>query len=51
VTASYLLDLAQRASELFKCSNYELRQKLLSYMLSNIELEDKKLSYVLNDPL
>lgn len=50
VTASYLLDLAQRASELFKCSNYELRQKLLSYMLSNIELEDKKLSYVLNDP-
>ncbi len=50
VTASYLLDLAQRASELFKCSNYELRHKLLSYMLSNIELEDKKLSYVLNDP-
>jgi site-specific DNA recombinase len=50
ITASYLLDLAQRASELFKCSNPELRQKLLDYMISNIELKDKKLSYVLNDP-
>lgn len=50
ITASYLLDLAQRAQELFECSNYELKQKLLEYMLSNIELTDKKLSYVLNDP-
>lgn len=50
VTASYLLDLAQRAEELFKCSNYELRQKLLSYMLSNIELLDKKLTYTLTNP-
>ncbi|MEI6229043.1 MAG: hypothetical protein WCP11_03425 [Candidatus Saccharibacteria bacterium] len=50
VTASYLLDLAQRASELFKCSNNELRQKLLDYIISNVELNDKKLSYILNDP-
>lgn len=50
VTASYLLDLAQRANELFKCSNYDLRQELLSYMLSNVELNDKSLSYILNDP-
>lgn len=50
VTASYLLDLAQRADELFSESDDSLRQKLLEYLLSNIELRDKKLSYVLNDP-
>lgn len=50
VTASYLLDLAQRASELFECSNYELKQKLLEYLISNVELNDKRLSYILNDP-
>jgi len=50
VTASYLLDLAQRAEMLFKESDEGLRQKLLEYVLSNIELKDKKLSYILNDP-
>jgi hypothetical protein len=50
VTASYLLDLAQRADQLFKESDEGLRQKLLEYVLSNIELKDKKLYYVLNDP-
>lgn len=50
VTASYLLDLAQRAEQLFKTSDEALRQKLLEYVLSNIELKDKKLSYMFNDP-
>jgi hypothetical protein len=50
VTASYLLDLAQRANQLLKESDEGLRQKLLEYVLSNIELKDKKLSYILNDP-
>lgn len=50
VTASYLLDLTQRAEMLFKESDDDLRQKLLEYVLSNIELKDKKLSYILNDP-
>ena len=50
VTTSYLLDLAQRAEQLFKESDDRLRQKLLEYILSNIELKDKKLSYILNDP-
>jgi len=49
VTVSYLLDLAQRAEQLFKESDERLRQKLLEYVLSNIELKDKKLSYILND--
>ena len=50
VTASYLLDLAQRAEQLFNESDEGLRQKLLEYVLSNIELKDKKLSYILNEP-
>ena len=50
VTASYLLDLAQRAEKLFTESDEGLQQKLLEYVLSNIELNDKKLSYILNDP-
>lgn len=44
VTASYLLDLAQRAEQLFNESDEGLRQKLLEYVLSNIKLKDKKLS-------
>ena len=47
---SIMLDLAQRANQLFKESDQGLRQKLLEYVLSNIELKDKKLSYILNDP-
>ena len=50
LNASYLLDLAQRAGQLFKDSDERLRQMLLEYLLSNIELKDKKLSYVLNSP-
>jgi len=50
VTASYLLDLAQRSAELFRTSDEALQQKLLEYVLSNIELNDKKLSYILNEP-
>lgn len=50
VTASYLLDLAQRAETLFKESDEGLRQKLLEYVLANIELKDQKLSYTINDP-
>lgn len=49
VTASYLLDLAQRAEQLFNESGEGLRQKLLEYVVSNIELKDKKLTYILND--
>jgi site-specific DNA recombinase len=50
VTASYLLDLAQRAAELFKSSKPELQQKLLDYLLSNLLLDDKKLAFSLNYP-
>lgn len=40
-----MLDLDQRAEELFKDSDEALQQKLLEFVLSNIELNDKKLSY------
>ena len=50
LTSSYLLDLAQRAKELFLESDEGLRNKLLEYVLSNIELKDKRLSYELSDP-
>ena len=50
VTASYLLDLAQRASELFQNSSERLQHKLLKFVLSNVEMFDKKLTYVVNDP-
>lgn len=49
VTAYYLLDLVQRAGQLFKKSDNGLRQKLLKYLLSSIELNDKKLFYEIND--
>ena len=35
VTASYLLDLAQRSARLFSESDEGLQQKLLEYVLSN----------------
>jgi hypothetical protein len=50
ITASYLLDLAQRDEQLFKESDEGLQNKLLEYVLSNIELKDKKLSYMFNQP-
>lgn len=50
ITASYLLDLAQRADQLFKNSDPALQQKLLGFILSNIQLADKKLTFELVDP-
>jgi site-specific DNA recombinase len=50
ITASYLLDLAQRAHELFQNASDRLQQKMLKFVLSNIELFDKQLTYVVNDP-
>lgn len=50
VTASYLLDLAQKLTYLFENSSERLQQKLLKFVLSNIELFDKRLTYIVNDP-
>ena len=50
VTTSYLLDLVQRAVELFDSSKPGLQQELLKYMLSNCKMNDKTLIYELDDP-
>ena len=50
VTISYLIDLSQSSSELFKTSRALLQQKMLKLVLSNMVLDDKKLSYIVNDP-
>jgi hypothetical protein len=50
IASSYLLDLANRAEELFKCSDEGLRSKLLGFLLSNIQLNEKKLSFTVNYP-
>ncbi|HJQ09057.1 MAG TPA: recombinase family protein [Candidatus Saccharimonadales bacterium] len=50
VTSSYLLDLACRAEELFKCADEGQRSKLLGFLLSNIKLNDKKLTFDVNYP-
>jgi hypothetical protein len=42
ITSSYLLDLANRAEELFHAGDYGQRNKLLKYLLYNLELNDKK---------
>ncbi len=50
VTASYLLDLAQRAAQLFTDASPRLQKKLLKFILSNVKMFDKQLTYVMNDP-
>jgi hypothetical protein len=41
LTCSYLLDLANRAEELFRNGNEAQRSKLLGFLLSNLKLNDK----------
>ena len=50
ITASYLLDLANRAEELYKVADEGQRSKLIGFLLSNLKLNDKKLSFTVNYP-
>ncbi|MEX0748780.1 MAG: recombinase family protein [Candidatus Saccharimonadales bacterium] len=50
VTASYLLDLVSRVSELFQLADEGQRSKLLGFLVSNLKLNDKNLSYTVNYP-
>jgi len=50
VTASYLLDLAMRAEELYKLADDGQRSKLIGFLVSNLQLNDKKLSFTVNYP-
>ena len=46
-TASHLLDLGQRANELFKTSDNLHKQQILKGLVYNVEMFDQKLSYTL----
>lgn len=50
LTCSYLLDLANRAEELFKSADESQKSKLLGFILSNLQLTDKKLTFIVNFP-
>ena len=45
ITAKYLLELANRAYELFKSSEVEERRQLIKLVLSNLRVEDKSVRY------
>ena len=45
ITARYLLELANRAYELFKSSEVEERRQLIKLVLSNLRVEGKTVRY------
>ena len=45
ITANYILELAKRAYELFKCSEVEEKRQLIKLTLQNLRLEGKTLRY------
>ncbi len=50
VTATYLVDLTQRAYELFRSSEVEERRQLIKLVLSNLRIEGKKVLYEAQKP-
>jgi len=50
ITTKYLLDLANRAYDLFESSEVEEKRQLIKLMLSNFRLDDKKLLFEAQKP-
>ena len=52
ITASYILDVASRASELFEAESSKVEQKryLIDFVLSNLQLDGQKLIFNLKEP-
>lgn len=50
ITASYLLDLASRAAELFESSKPEQKRQLIGLVLSNLKLRGQTLEFTLKGP-
>ncbi len=50
VTAKYLLELVNRAYDLFVSSEVEERRQLLKLVLQNLKLDNKKLVYTAQKP-
>lgn len=49
-TTTYLLDLSNRAYELFKSSRAEQKRRLINFSLSNLKLKDGLLDFNLKPP-
>ena len=50
ITASYLLEIAQKASALFESSQPALRAKLLGFLFANLKMDGKIVHYNLKSP-
>ena len=50
VTSIYLLELANRAHELFKVSKVDQKRQLINFVLSNLQLKGDKLLYQAKKP-
>jgi len=51
ITTKYLLDLSNRAYDLFVSSEVEEKRQLINLVLSNLKIEGKKVFYDVNKPL
>lgn len=45
ITAKYVLEIANRASELFECSEMEEKRQLMKLVLSNTRIEGRKVRF------
>ncbi|HUC87036.1 MAG TPA: zinc ribbon domain-containing protein, partial [Candidatus Saccharimonadales bacterium] len=52
ITASYILDIASRANELFEAESSKVEQKryLINFVLSNLQMKGDKLTFDLKEP-
>lgn len=50
ITATYILNLAKRAYDLFLSSEPDIKRQLLKLVLQNCEIKDASLTYKLNYP-
>lgn len=50
VTASRILELANRAAEIFESSKAEQKRQLLQFLLQNSTLDGKKVDFTLKKP-
>jgi uncharacterized membrane protein YheB (UPF0754 family) len=52
ITASYIIEIASRAPQLFEAKSSEVEQKryLINFVLSNLKLDGEKLAFTLKEP-
>lgn len=50
ITANTVLNIAQRAKEIFDSSELQEKRQLLNFLLQNLELKDKKLLFTAKTP-